>query len=86
MVNNITFIISDVQHPIKKLISEFSNDTRIYIMVNNTAEIICKSDLAIGAAGSSSWERCCIGLQFFFGLSEEQLAKVINSMTQVLQK
>ena len=26
------------------------------------AEIMANSDLAIGAAGSTSWERCCLGL------------------------
>ena len=28
----------------------------------NMAELMCEADLAIGAAGSSSWERCCLGL------------------------
>ena len=26
------------------------------------AELMANSDLAIGAAGSTSWERCCLGL------------------------
>ena len=26
------------------------------------AEIMSKSDLCIGAAGSTAWERCCLGL------------------------
>jgi spore coat polysaccharide biosynthesis predicted glycosyltransferase SpsG len=26
------------------------------------AERMCESDLAIGAAGTTSWERCCLGL------------------------
>jgi UDP-2,4-diacetamido-2,4,6-trideoxy-beta-L-altropyranose hydrolase len=30
--------------------------------VSNMAELLAVSDLAIGAAGSSSWERCCLGL------------------------
>jgi UDP-2,4-diacetamido-2,4,6-trideoxy-beta-L-altropyranose hydrolase len=30
--------------------------------VTNMAEIMSKSDLCIGAAGSTSWERCCLGL------------------------
>lgn len=30
--------------------------------VNNMAELMAESDLAIGAAGSTSWERCCLGL------------------------
>ena len=31
-------------------------------MVTNMAELLSVSDLAIGAAGSSSWERCCLGV------------------------
>ena len=30
--------------------------------VNNVAELMADSDLAIGAAGSTSWERCCLGI------------------------
>lgn len=30
--------------------------------ISNMAEIMAKSDLCIGAAGSTSWERCCLGL------------------------
>ncbi|HCL58978.1 MAG TPA: UDP-2,4-diacetamido-2,4,6-trideoxy-beta-L-altropyranose hydrolase [Acinetobacter sp.] len=36
--------------------------TDVVVGVNNMAELMAKSDLAIGAAGSTSWERCCLGL------------------------
>ena len=36
--------------------------TVVKVGVNNMAEIMANSDLAIGAAGSTSWERCCLGL------------------------
>lgn len=36
--------------------------TEVLVSVNNMAELMAKSDLAIGAAGSTSWERCCLGL------------------------
>ncbi len=36
--------------------------TEIKTGVSNIAEIMSNSDLAIGAAGSTSWERCCLGL------------------------
>jgi len=34
----------------------------VLIGVSNMAELMAGSDLAIGAAGSTSWERCCMGL------------------------
>lgn len=36
--------------------------TVVKIGVNNMAELMANSDVAIGAAGSTSWERCCLGL------------------------
>lgn len=36
--------------------------TEVLVGVNNMAQLMVESDLAIGAAGSTSWERCCLGL------------------------
>lgn len=36
--------------------------TRVLVGVSNMAQLMAESDLAIGAAGTTSWERCCLGL------------------------
>lgn len=36
--------------------------TRVLIGVSDMAQLMANSDLAIGAAGATSWERCCLGL------------------------
>lgn len=36
--------------------------TDVVVNVNHMAELMAQSDLAIGAAGSTNWERCCLGL------------------------
>lgn len=36
--------------------------TRVLVGVNDMAQLMADSDLAIGAAGATSWERCCLGL------------------------
>lgn len=36
--------------------------TVVKVGVDNMAELMANSNLAIGAAGSTSWERCCLGL------------------------
>ena len=36
--------------------------TRVVVNANNMAELMSQADLAIGAAGGSAWERCCLGL------------------------
>ena len=36
--------------------------TKVKVGVKDMAQLMADSDLAIGAAGSTSWERCCLGL------------------------
>lgn len=36
--------------------------THVLVNVRDMARIMAASDLAIGAAGSTSWERCCLGV------------------------
>ena len=47
---------------IKKLSREMPWLTQVKIDVTNMAEIMSNSDLSIGAAGTTTWERCCVGL------------------------
>lgn len=37
-------------------------DTRVMVSANNMAQLMADADLCIGAAGSTSWERCALGL------------------------
>ncbi len=37
-------------------------DTRVIVNADNMAALMSEADLAIGAAGGSAWERCCLGL------------------------
>ena len=36
--------------------------TEVLVNISDMAQRMADSDLAIGAAGSTSWERCCLGL------------------------
>ena len=38
------------------------SDITIHVNSNRMAELMRDADLAIGAAGTTSWERCCLGL------------------------
>jgi len=40
-------------------------DINIYNQILEMAKIMERADLAIGAAGSTSWERCCLGVPSF---------------------
>ena len=47
---------------IKSVAKIFPYKVEVMSNVNNVAEIMATSDLAIGAAGATTWERCCLGL------------------------
>ena len=55
--------------------------TEILGCVNNMAQLMAESDLAIGAAGGTSWERCCLGLptvQLVLAANQAEIAKALN--------
>ena len=55
--------------------------TDVRLGVTDMAQLMTESDLAIGAAGGTSWERCCLGLPtFLLSLAENQ-----KKMAQTLQ-
>ena len=50
--------LSQVRH----VASQMSWTTEVVVNVDDMAQRMVDSDLAIGAAGSTTWERCCLGL------------------------
>lgn len=47
---------------VQLLAKQMSQPTEVKVNISNMAQLMADSDLAIGAAGSTSWERCCLGL------------------------
>jgi len=57
--------------------SRFS--TEVIVAARNMAELMASADLAVGAAGSTSWERCCLGLpSIMVVIAENQLTVARN--------
>lgn len=54
--------------------------TRVEAGVNNMAELMAESDLAIGAAGATSWERCCLGLPTIMIVLAENQRKIAQEL------
>ena len=54
--------------------------TTVKVGVSNMAELMANSDLAIGAAGSTTWERCCLGLPSIVIFMAENQRKVIHNL------
>jgi UDP-2,4-diacetamido-2,4,6-trideoxy-beta-L-altropyranose hydrolase len=73
--------LSAINEEHKQLISQFSNTIASYGMVNNMAKMLSESDLVIGAAGSSAWERCCLGVPsiiFPLALNQSGIAEQLS--------
>lgn len=56
--------------------------TEVKTGVSNMAELMANSDLAIGAAGSTSWERCCLGLPTIMVVLAENQKTIANNLEQ----
>ena len=47
---------------IRRQAAQLPFKTTVSVNVRNMAELMYQADLSIGSAGSTSWERCCMGL------------------------
>ena len=54
--------------------------TQIMVGVIDMAKMMADSDLAIGAAGATSWERCCLGLPTIMLVLAENQQKVAEGL------
>jgi UDP-2,4-diacetamido-2,4,6-trideoxy-beta-L-altropyranose hydrolase len=53
---------------------------RLHVQTPTIADLMCDADLALGAGGSASWERCCVGLPaLLVAVAENQQALVEDS-------
>ena len=54
--------------------------TQVLVGVNKMAQLMADSDLAIGAAGTTSWERCCLGLPTIMLVLAENQRKIAEAL------
>lgn len=57
--------------------------TTVRVGVSNMAQLMLESDLAIGAAGTTSWERCCLGLPSLMVILAENQRGVARALQDV---
>lgn len=57
-------VVTGVNNPKNNEIRELCDryQYNYFCQINNMAEFMCKADLSIGAGGSTTWERCMLGL------------------------
>lgn len=56
---------------------------RVLSGASNMAELMVNADLAIGAAGSTSWERCCLGLPTVMVVLAENQQMIANQLSDI---
>lgn len=56
--------------------------TTLLVGVNNMAQLMADCDLAIGAAGATSWERCCLGVPTIMLVLAENQRAVARGLEQ----
>jgi UDP-2,4-diacetamido-2,4,6-trideoxy-beta-L-altropyranose hydrolase len=70
-------------HEVQARCTRMRNHTEIQIGVRNMARLMTDCDLAIGAAGGTSWERCCLGLPTIQFIVAENQAGIADQLSKL---
>jgi UDP-2,4-diacetamido-2,4,6-trideoxy-beta-L-altropyranose hydrolase len=71
--------------PHKKMLKNYAKNKNITVMIDadNMAELMLNADLAIGAGGSTSWERCCLGLPTLLYITADNQKSIAENLERV---
>lgn len=67
---------------VEQLAKDMPWPTRVLVGVSDMAQLMADSDLAIGAAGATAWERCCLGLPMVMVQQADNQRKVAQGLEQ----
>ena len=65
---------------VERLAQDMPWPTQVKVGVRNMAQLMADSDLAIGAAGSTSWELCCLGVPSLLACVARNQLAVISAL------
>ena len=79
---NVIVILGGHSQHNKMIINYAKNKKNVNVMIDtdNMARLMFNADLAIGAGGSTSWERCCLGLPTLLYVLAENQRKIAESL------
>lgn len=80
-------VVIGAQHPCREQIKAACVQHRFmcHVQTNKMAELMAAADLAIGAGGSATWERCCLGLPtFVFCTADNQQKQLADAAREGL--
>lgn len=67
---------------VKTIAAELPWEIEVLVNVNNMAQLMAESDLCIGAAGSTAWERCCLGLPSLIVVLADNQKNIANMLVK----
>lgn len=67
---------------VERLAQNMPWPTQVKVGVGDMAQLMADSDLAIGAAGATSWERCCLGLPTIMVVLADNQHQVAQGLEQ----
>ena len=68
---------------IKRNLHKYNFNVNLLIDVTNMAALMSEVDLAIGAGGTTSWERCCLGLPTILIVISEDQMKIGQNLSEI---
>lgn len=80
-------VVIGAQHPYRSAIETIyiKQSYTCHVQTDNMAELMATADLAIGAGGTATWERCCLGLPtLVFCIADNQKAQINDAATKGL--
>jgi len=82
-------VVIGAEHPMPEAIFSMANQNgfNVHIQTGKMAQLMAQADLAIGAGGATTWERCCLGLpSLVVSLADNQIqiARDIHSYGAVI--
>lgn len=78
-------VVIGAQHPFKKKIQEIciKYGYMFHEQITYMAKLMAEADLAIGAGGTASWERCCLGLPAIVVAVADNQINIANSLNSI---
>jgi len=68
---------------VQSLLLEFPYKVNLHIGTSNMAAILAKSDLLIGAGGSTVWEACCLGLPSLLKIVADNQRQSVTKLNEL---
>ena len=66
-----------------KSYAKYKENVQVFIDTDNISELMYDADLAIGAGGSTTWERCSMGLPTLLYVLAENQRKIAENLEQL---